>query len=281
MINPILKIPEEFINRHFNDDTDLPDYRTIFMRDRDRVMYCTAFKRLAGKTQIYTIGSDDHKKNRLTHSMEVAQIARTIALALDLDEALTEAIALGHDFGHTPFGHAGEQMLHKTKQRAVIPAEQRIITPNAHEAIITPEQFETAKLARQHHHCPASYHRENIFRGLLFCDCCGHPLSIAHRKLKHHEEDLYRCMHHFHHPAACPKTHAIYHSMLYPYVLSQVRNFAKSMRRRKVQSPLAEYGDISELTPEILNRVIERIEVGHVTRKSVAAKVVRIYWKLA
>lgn len=113
MINPILKIPEEFINRHFNDDTDLPDYRTIFMRDRDRVMYCTAFKRLAGKTQIYTIGSDDHKKNRLTHSMEVAQIARTIALALDLDEALTEAIALGHDFGHTPFGHAGEQMLHQ------------------------------------------------------------------------------------------------------------------------------------------------------------------------
>ena len=69
--------------------------------------------------------------------------------------------------------------------------------------------------------------------------------------------------------------------MLYPYVLSQVRNFAKSMRRRKVQSPLAEYGDITELTPEILNRVIERIEIGHVTRKSTPPKVVKIYWKLA
>ena len=174
-----------------------------------------------------------------------------------------------------------ETINYKTKQREVVPAEQQVITPNAHEAIITTEQFEAAKLARQRHHCPASYHRENIFRGLLFCDCCGHPLSITHRKLKHHEEDLYRCMHHFYHPEVCPRTHAIYHSMLYPYVLSQVRNFAKSMRRRKVQSPLAEYGDILELTPEILNRVIERIEVGHVTRKSVAAKVVRIYWKLS
>lgn len=170
---------------------------------------------------------------------------------------------------------------YKTKQRAINPMEQRIITPNAHEAIITPNQFERAKLARQQHRCPASFHRNNIFRGLLFCDCCGHPLSIAHRKLTYREEDLYRCMHHYYHPEECPKTHAIYHSMLYPYVLSQVRNFAKSMRRRKVQSSLSEYGDITELTPEILNRVIERIEIGHVTRKSVPAKVVRIYWKLS
>lgn len=174
-----------------------------------------------------------------------------------------------------------ETINYKTKQKAITPIEQRIVTPNAHEAIIMPELFDRAKLARQRHRCPASYHRENIFRGLLFCDCCGHPLSIAHRKLTYREEDLYRCMHHFYHPEECPRTHAIYHSMLYPYVLSQVRNFAKSMRRRKVQSSLSEYGDITELTPEILNRVIERIEVGHVTKKSVAAKVVRIYWKLS
>lgn len=113
MKKPVFIIPEDYIMRYYNDTTDLPDYRSTFMRDRDRVMYCTAFRRLAGKTQIYTIGSDDHKKNRLTHSLEVAQIARTIALALGLDEALAEAIALGHDFGHTPFGHAGEQMLHQ------------------------------------------------------------------------------------------------------------------------------------------------------------------------
>ena len=68
--------------------------------------------------------------------------------------------------------------------------------------------------------------------------------------------------------------------MLYPYVLSQVRAFAKSMRRRKVKSPLAEYGEIEELTAEILQSVIERIEVGHITRKAVPSKVVRIYWKL-
>ena len=160
------------------------------------------------------------------------------------------------------------------------PPERRFVTMNAHEAIITQEQFEKAKLARQHHSCPASYHRENVFRGLLYCDCCGRKLSIAHRKLTYREEDLYRCMHHHYHPEACPRTHAIYHSMLYPYVLSQVRAFARSMKKRKIQSPLLNFGEISELTPEILKCAIERIEVGHVSRKSTPAKVVRIYWKL-
>jgi len=108
----IFDIPTSFISREFFESDVLPDYRTQFMRDRDRVMYCTAFRRLAGKTQIYTIGSDDHRKNRLTHSLEVSQIARTIAYALNLNVDLTEAIALSHDFGHTPFGHAGERMLH-------------------------------------------------------------------------------------------------------------------------------------------------------------------------
>ena len=78
-------------------------------------------------------------------------------------------------------------------------------------------------------------------------------------------------------------SYSLFHKValtIYPYVLSQVRAFAKSMRRRKVKSPLSEYGEITELTPEILHGVIERIEVGHITRKSVASKVVRIYWKL-
>ena len=88
-------------------------YRTEFMRDRDRVMYCGAFRRLAGKTQIYLTGTDDHKRNRLTHTLEVSQIARTVSQALGLDCDLTEAIALGHDLGHAPFGHAGEQILHE------------------------------------------------------------------------------------------------------------------------------------------------------------------------
>ena len=173
-----------------------------------------------------------------------------------------------------------ETINYKTKQRIATSAERQIVTPNAHEAIVSEALFRAAKLAAQSHPCPAKYHHDNIFRGLLYCDCCGHKLSVAHRKLTYREEDLYRCMHHHYHPEACPKTHAIYHSMLYSYVLAQVRAFAKSMRKRRVQSPLTEYGDISELTPEILKRVIERIEVGHITRKSVPSKVVRIYWKL-
>lgn len=173
-----------------------------------------------------------------------------------------------------------ETVNYKTKHRVATKPEQRFVTPNAHEPIISPEQFNAAKLVKKSHRCPAKMHRDNIFRGLLYCDCCGHPLSIAHKKLTYREEDLYRCMHHHYHPEACPKTHAIYHSMLYPYVLSQVKAFAKSMRRRRIQSSLTELGEISELTPVILKRVIERIEVGHVSRKSTPAKVVRIYWKL-
>ena len=111
-INPIFKVPNSLIVRHHDEGNTLPEYRTEFMRDRDRLMYATAFRRLSGKTQIYTVGSDDHRKNRLTHTLEVSQIARTIAIALGFDSDLAEAIALGHDFGHTPFGHAGERMLH-------------------------------------------------------------------------------------------------------------------------------------------------------------------------
>lgn len=109
----LFKVPEKFIARYYAEKDELPEYRSEFMRDRDRLMYATAFRRLAGKTQIYTVGRDDHKKNRLTHSLEVSQIARTIAIALGLNADLAEAIALGHDFGHTPFGHAGEEMLHE------------------------------------------------------------------------------------------------------------------------------------------------------------------------
>ncbi|MBP3446414.1 MAG: dNTP triphosphohydrolase [Clostridia bacterium] len=107
----LFNIPDNLITRRENHKETLPPYRTEFMRDRDRILYATAFRRLAGKTQIYTVGTDDHKRNRLTHTLEVAQIARTIAQGLNLNSDLAEAIALAHDFGHTPFGHAGEKML--------------------------------------------------------------------------------------------------------------------------------------------------------------------------
>jgi len=87
--------------------------RTDFQRDRDRIIHSKAFRRLKHKTQVFLITGGDHARTRLTHTLEVAQIARTIARALFLNEDLTEAIALGHDLGHTPFGHAGERSLDK------------------------------------------------------------------------------------------------------------------------------------------------------------------------
>jgi len=85
--------------------------RTDFQRDRDRIIHCKSFRRLTYKTQVFIAPELDHYRTRLTHTLEVAQIARTIARALRLNEDLTEAIALGHDLGHTPFGHAGEEAL--------------------------------------------------------------------------------------------------------------------------------------------------------------------------
>ena len=85
--------------------------RTAFQRDRDRIIHCAAFRRLKHKTQVFLSPDSDHYRTRLTHTLEVSQIARTIASALGLNETLTEAIALGHDLGHTPFGHAGERAL--------------------------------------------------------------------------------------------------------------------------------------------------------------------------
>jgi len=89
------------------------DYRMAFQHDRDRIIHSKAFRRLKYKTQVFLTPSGDHYRTRLTHTLEVAQIARTIAKALFLNEDLTEAIALGHDLGHTPFGHAGEAVLNR------------------------------------------------------------------------------------------------------------------------------------------------------------------------
>lgn len=87
------------------------DIRPVFQQDRDRIIHCKSFRRLKYKTQVFLSPSGDHYRTRLTHTLEVAQIARTIAGALRLNEPLVEAIALGHDLGHTPFGHAGEAVL--------------------------------------------------------------------------------------------------------------------------------------------------------------------------
>ncbi|MEG1972427.1 MAG: dNTP triphosphohydrolase, partial [Oscillospiraceae bacterium] len=87
--------------------------RTDFQRDRDRILHCKAFRRLKHKTQVFLSPEGDHYRTRLTHTLEVSQIARTVARALFINEDLTEAIALGHDLGHTPYGHAGERALNE------------------------------------------------------------------------------------------------------------------------------------------------------------------------
>ena len=100
--------------------------RTAFQRDRDRIIHCKSFRRLKHKTQVFMAPFGDHYRTRLTHTLEVSQIARTIAKALRLNEDLTEAIALGHDLGHTPFGHAGENTLNSLLSTGFTHSEQSL-----------------------------------------------------------------------------------------------------------------------------------------------------------
>jgi len=104
-----------FSSRTLGRDKPEPlcDIRPEYQRDRDRILHCKSFRRLKHKTQVFLAPEGDHYRTRLTHTLEVSQIARTIAKSLRLNESLTEAIALGHDLGHTPFGHSGEYILNK------------------------------------------------------------------------------------------------------------------------------------------------------------------------
>lgn len=124
---PVLKertyaIEDEFLSSHAKKSADTAGrersekpcaMRTEFQRDRDRIIYCKAFRRLKNKTQVFFSPEGDHYITRLTHTLDVAQIARSLARALALNEDLAEAAALGHDLGHTPFGHSGERILNK------------------------------------------------------------------------------------------------------------------------------------------------------------------------
>lgn len=105
---------------------ELCDIRPEYQRDRDRILHSKAFRRLKGKTQVFLEPEGDHYRNRLTHTLEVSQNARTIAKALRLNEDLTEAIALGHDLGHTPFGHAGERALDRISEAGFAHSAQSI-----------------------------------------------------------------------------------------------------------------------------------------------------------
>ncbi len=110
MPRPYASDPAHSRGRLFPEEES--SFRSPFQRDRDRIIHCNAFRRLKHKTQVFVEHEGDYYRTRLTHSIEVAQVARTIARALGLDSDLTEAVALAHDLGHTPFGHTGEEALH-------------------------------------------------------------------------------------------------------------------------------------------------------------------------
>ena len=112
-LNPRASFADESKGRPRYEEPREGDVRTCFQRDTDRIVHCKAFRRLMHKTQVFLQPEGDHYRTRLTHTLEVTRIARTIALALGLNEDLAEAIAMGHDLGHTPFGHAGEDALSK------------------------------------------------------------------------------------------------------------------------------------------------------------------------
>jgi dGTPase len=111
ILSPFAALNKNSSGRHVEEEEDLSDIRLPFQRDRDRITHSKTFRRLKHKTQVFLSPAGDHYRTRLTHVLEVSQIARTISSALCLNEPLTEAIALGHDLGHTPFGHAGEATL--------------------------------------------------------------------------------------------------------------------------------------------------------------------------
>ena len=124
ILSPLASLSKKSRGREIPEEED--DLRTVYQRDRARILHCKTFRRLKHKTQVFLAPSGDHYRTRLTHTLEVSQIARTIARALRLNEDLTEAIALGHDLGHTPFGHAGERALNEVYPEGFTHYEQSL-----------------------------------------------------------------------------------------------------------------------------------------------------------
>lgn len=124
ILSPFAALSSKSRGRRRPEEED--ELRTVFQRDRDRIIHCKSFRRLKHKTQVFLSPEGDHYRTRLTHTLEVSQIARTIARALLLNEDLTEAIALAHDLGHTPFGHAGERALNQLNPKGFRHYEQSV-----------------------------------------------------------------------------------------------------------------------------------------------------------
>ena len=123
-LSPYATLNENSRGRDFEEEQC--DIRPLFQRDRDRILHCKAFRRLKNKTQVFLAPRGDHYRTRMSHTLEVSQNARTIAKALRMNEDLVEAIALGHDLGHTPYGHAGETVLNELSAQGFVHSEQSV-----------------------------------------------------------------------------------------------------------------------------------------------------------
>ena len=124
ILSPFASLSSRSAGRDRDEPQDF--LRPVYQRDRDRILHCKTFRRLKHKTQVFLAPEGDHYRTRLTHTLEVSQIARTISKSLRLNEDLTEAVALGHDLGHTPFGHAGERVLNRIRTEGFRHAEQSV-----------------------------------------------------------------------------------------------------------------------------------------------------------
>ena len=142
------------------------EFRTEYHRDRDRILWSKAFKRLQHKTQVFPHYVEDHYKRRLTHSLEVSQIATTVARALKLNEAATEAMALGHDLGHTPFGHAGEKALNN-----ILTAKSKVLDPGIRKKIGKLKKLKSKKVP------------------IFGFDHCVHAIEVVSRTEKEYDSE--------------------------------------------------------------------------------------------
>ena len=124
ILSPFASLSSRSAGRDREEPQDF--LRPVYQRDRDRILHCKTFRRLKHKTQVFLAPEGDHYRTRLTHTLEVSQIARTISKSLRLNEDLTEAVALGHDLGHTPFGHAGERVLNRIRTEGFRHGEQSV-----------------------------------------------------------------------------------------------------------------------------------------------------------
>ena len=140
-LSPYASLSSETLGRDREEEPC--DIRPAYQRDRDRILHSKSFRRLKHKTQVFLAPEGDHYRTRLTHTLEVAQIARTIARALKMNESLTEAIALGHDLGHTPFGHAGEYILNEICPEGFSHYKQSVRVVEVVENIV-PDQHQVA-----------------------------------------------------------------------------------------------------------------------------------------